>query len=84
MEISQVQSKYDFGTPNIEQLGKINKQHPKGMEEDMVTMAIRSSDHLLSNSNGVWKESSLKKMAETFIGKLMNKEQNDGDISGTK
>lgn len=79
--------KFKLGQPDKKQLAKINLYRPNGAEEykenEIITVALRASDNLLSHSNGVWKESSLKAMAKTLIGKPLILDHEWGGVDET-
>ena len=61
-----------MGTPNPDQLAKIQAHAPKGITQTadrFVSVPMMASHNLMSFSNGVWDEPSLEAMARLFPGK---------------
>lgn len=63
---------FNFDHPNPSQLKKINRYRPGGTpeytSEEIYSVAIAATNNILSHSNMVWGENSLKAMTKAFLG----------------
>lgn len=72
-----------MGTPNPEQLAKIQTHAPKGITQTadrFVSVPMLASHNLMSYSNGVWNLDSLEAMARLFPGKPVELNHNWDEI----
>ena len=78
---------FSFDHPNSSQLKKINRYRPAGTpeytSEEIYTVAIAATNNILSHSNMVWGENSLKVMTKAFLGQdfLLNHSWEDAKQS---
>jgi len=72
-----------MGTPNADQLAKVQAHAPKGINytaDRFVSVPIMASHNLMSYSNGVWDTDSLEAMARQFPGKPAQLNHNWDDV----